>query len=167
MASITERYSIARNTSNLKSDRSDTPTRASDVIAAAGMAAQEHEAALMLWDVTVRGKTSAKLALVHLLEGKLTDHMIRHRIKGDPRRIAMEVTAWHLHGVCNPCSGRGYEVASGTPSLTGRACPVCNGSGKVHISREPAYLWLMDYMNKLVSIAGGQVMRKRANDVEL
>jgi hypothetical protein len=63
MAKISERYSIARNTSNLKSEPR-TVMSASDVIGAAGMAAQEHQDALLLWSVMYVGKTSQKMRLV-------------------------------------------------------------------------------------------------------
>ena len=113
---IAERYASARNTSNLKM-RSETTVAPIDVLTAAGWAGQASPEALMLWEVTFKGKTSSKLALVEMLEKKLASEMIRQRWKGNPRLIAQEVFAWSLNGVCKPCNGRGYELVVGTPSL--------------------------------------------------
>jgi hypothetical protein len=163
---IQERYSVARNTNNLKSAERTTFS-ASDVIAAAGMTAQQHETAMLLWEVTFRGKTSAKMALIELLAGQLTPYMLKSRLKGDPRSIARETLAWWLHGTCQPCGGRGYQLILGTPMLSDKHCKHCEGSGKVALPRGEAYTWLFDRLSKLTAMAGGEVMKKLAHDMDL
>ena len=163
---IQERYSVARHTSNLKVETSTTFAPA-DVLAAAGMAGQASPEALMLWEVTFKGKTSSKLALVAILEKKLAWTMLHNRWKGDPRRIAQEVVAWSLHGSCQPCGGRGFELVMGTPSLSDRLCKHCNGTKKVALPRTDPHDWLHDYMDRLISQAAGQVMRRLATDMDL
>lgn len=163
---IQERYSVARNTSNMKSSERTTFS-ASDVIAAAGMTGQQHETAMLLWEVTFRGKTSAKLALIDMLAGQLTPYMLKSHLKGDPKGIARETLSWWLHGTCQPCGGRGHQSIIGTPVLSEKLCRHCNGSGKVPLPRGEAYTWLFDRLSKLTAVAGGEVMKKLAHDMEL
>lgn len=161
---IQERYSTARNTSNLKVD-AKTSLAPADILGAAGMAAQASPEALMLWEVTFKGKTSAKLALIEMLEKRLTAQMLKERWKGDPRKISMEVMAWTLHGTCQPCGGRRYEIIGGTPALSDRLCRHCQGTGKVKLPRSEAHSWLSNYIDKLISQAAGKVMQKLATDM--
>jgi len=166
MASITERYAVARNATNLKM-KTETNFAPVDILTAVGMAGNSNKEAIMLWEVTFQGKTSAKLACVEMLSKKLAAQMIKQRWKGNPSRIAMEVFAWHMHGTCQPCGGRGYQLILGTPALSDKLCTHCNGSGKVHLPREDAHTWLRDYMERLISQAGGKVMQKLSLDMEL
>ena len=163
---IAERYATARNTSNLAM-KSETTMAPIDVLTAAGWAGQASPEALMLWEVTFKGKTSSKLALVEMLEKKLASEMIRQRWKGNPRLIAQEVFAWSLNGTCKPCNGRGYEVVHGTPSLSDRICKHCHGTTKVRLPRSDAHDWLSAYIDRLISQAAGKVMRRLAIDMEL
>jgi len=163
---IQERYSVARNTSNLKSEE-NTVFAAADVISAAGMAAQRHAEALQLWEVAFQGKTSAKIKLIDMLERKLQDHMIRASLKGKPRQICIDAVSWYLHGTCQPCGGRGYEINLGTPTLSDRLCKHCQGAGKLPYPDSDAHKWVKDYMDRLTAQAGGQIMRKLAKDMEL
>lgn len=166
MTGISERYSTARNTSNLKSDPRTTMS-AADVLGAAGMAAQTHETAMMLWEVAFRGKTSAKLKLLDLLEKRLVSFMFQIQLDGNPRRIATEVLAWHLHGVCQPCGGRGMSVIKDTPVLSDDLCKHCHGSGKIPLPRGDAHSWLAGEIGKLEALAARHVMRKLAADMDL
>ena len=163
---IQERYSVARNTSNLKSE-DRTTFSPSDVIAAAGMTAQQNETAMLLWEVTFRGKTSAKLALVDRLERDLTMHMLKTGRVGKPRLVVLEVIAWWLHGTCQSCGGKGYETILGTPALSDRLCKHCGGTGKVPLPSGEAYTWLIDRLQRFTALAGGHLMRKRAPDLDL
>jgi hypothetical protein len=163
---IQERYSVARNATSLKV-KVETTFAPVDVLAAAGMAANTHKESLMLWEVTFQGKTSAKLACVEMLAKKVAVAMLRNKWKGDPQRIASEVFAWHLHGTCQPCGGRGYQLILGTPALSDKVCTHCNGSGKVPLPQSDPHAWLKDYMERLISQAGGKVMQKLAFDMDL
>jgi len=159
MAKISERYSIARNTSNLKSEPR-TVMSASDVIGAAGMAAQEHQDALLLWSVMYGGKTSQKMRLVDGLAYKLTDYMMRNRLKGNPRHIAMEVLAYYLHATCDDCDGVGHQIIPYTIVRSDDPCPYCQGTGKPPMPQDEAWQWLHDRVSELLSIAAGKTMQK-------
>jgi hypothetical protein len=124
------------------------------------MAAQEHGDAILLWEVAFRGRTSAKLKLVDMLERKVTLHMLRHQLDGAPRKVAKEIVAWQLHGTCQPCGGRGYEVVPDTPMLSDALCTHCQGTRKVPLPKTDAHTWLAAYVDKLTSIAGQAAMRK-------
>jgi hypothetical protein len=159
MEKISERYSIARNTSNLKSEPR-TVMSASDVIGAAGMAAQEHQDALLLWSVMYGGKTSQKMRLVDGLAYKLTDYMMRNRLKGNPRHIAMEVLAYYLHATCDDCDGVGHQIIPYTIVRSDDPCPYCQGTGKPPMPQDEAWQWLHDRVSELLSIAAGKTMQK-------
>lgn len=168
MVAIAQRYLTARSTSDLKLRRREDPEQAAaEVLTAAGMVAQEHEAAMMLWEVTFRGKTSAKLALVDILASKLIGHMIRERLQGDPRSISRAVLAWWLHGVCTTCGGVGHELVPHTIVRADEPCSACQGTGKLPQPQDEAFRWLADEMGELQSIAGGKVMRKLSVDMDL
>ncbi len=132
----------------------------SDVIGAAGMAAQEHEAAMLLWGVCYGGKTGEKLALVEVLSVKLTAYMLRERIKGDPRRISMEVLAYYLLATCQHCQGTGYQIIPGTITRYDDPCPQCQGTGKPQAPAHPGFAWLLHQVEMLISKAAGKVMDK-------
>jgi hypothetical protein len=166
MTAIQERYSTARNATNLKM-KTETNFAPVDILTAVGMASDASREAIMLWEVTFQGKTSAKLACVEMLSKKLAAQMIKNRWKGSPSRIASQVLAWHLHGTCQPCGGRRYQHIQETPSLSDKLCLSCNGTGKMRLPREDAYSWLQDYTEKLISQAGGKVMQKLAISMEL
>ena len=163
---IQERYTTARNASDLSVDERTTYAP-SDVLGATGMTAQASPEAILLWEVTFKGKTSAKLALIELLQKRLAVEMLKNRWKGDPRKITTEVIAWLLHGTCQPCGGRAYELINGAPTLSDRICRHCNGTGKVKLPRGDAYSWLHDHIQLLIAQAAGKVMKKLATDMEL
>lgn len=161
-----EMYSTARNTTNLKSDPR-TQYSASDVLTAAGWTAQQHKDAMLLWEVTFRGKTSGKLALVASLEKSLISYMLETGTRGNPRQITQEVVAWWLHGRCDPCAGRGYEVHIDAPMLSDTLCPCCRGTGKVAFPPTDPHAWLRARIEKMTGIAASSVMAKLAKDMEL
>ena len=159
MAKISEHYAIARNTSNLKSEPR-TRMSASDVIGAAGMAAQEHEAALLLWSVVYGGKTSQKMRLVDGLAHRLFVRMMNKKQFGNPRHIAMEVLAYYLHAKCPACDGVGYQIIEGHNTRSDDPCPECQGTGKPPMPQDEPWQWLHAYVATLLSIAAGKTMEK-------
>lgn len=161
---INERYAIARHSSNLKSEERTTSS-ASDIIAAAGMAAQEHEHAMLLWGVVYGGKTSRKLALVDALAKKLLGYMVDKKIVGDPRKIAMTVIAYQLHAVCQVCSGTGYLMLEHAPIRGDELCPECDGTGKPRAPADDAFAWLNAYVEMLTAQAAGKIMQKLKLDL--
>lgn len=157
---VEERYVTARNGSDIK--------------AAAGMAAVNSDEkdrvslALLLWSVTYQGKTEHKRDLADKLGMHLNKRMARdRRLKGDARKIAKEMLAWQLHGVCKACDGRGYEVIKGTPSLSDNICHHCQGTGKRPYPREAAHVWLAAELGALTALASGEVMKRLAKAIEL
>jgi len=162
---INERYVVARHTSNLKSDPRTTHS-ANDILTAAGMAAQEHENAALLWSVVYGGKTSQKIALVDGLAHKLTGHMFRHQLDGDPKKIAMAVIAYHLHAVCPVCSGTRYKMCEHAPIRSDDLCDECDGTGKPRPPQDEAFAWLNRYVEGLISQAAGKIMSKLRLDLD-
>ena len=162
---ISERYSIARNASSLKSE-ARTCLSASDVLGAAGMAAQQHSDALLMWSVVYGGKTSQKMALVEGLSNKVAGHMTRNRLKGSPRHIAMEVLAHYLHAKCHACDGVGYQLIPHSIARSDDPCDVCHGTGKPATPKDEAWQWLMRHVEELLSVAAGRTMAKLASDLD-
>lgn len=143
----------------------------SDVVTAAGWAAQSNatvELALMLWGVMYEGKTSQKLELATKLGNHLNARMVRDRsLKGNAWKIAAEMLAWHLHGVCQECDGRGYMVIPDTPSLSDTLCHHCHGTGKRPYPREASHVWLAAELSRMTAIAGGEVMKRLNTSMDL
>lgn len=166
MTNIAEKYSTARNTSNLKSEPR-TAMSASDILISAGMAAQQHSDALLLWSVVYGGKTQQKLMLVDGLERKVCEYMLRNRLKGNPRHIAMEVLAYYLHASCKECNGVGYQIVPGTITRSDDPCPYCSGVGKPRPPEGEAWQWLHRYVSMLIAKAAGKMMDKLRVDMDL
>lgn len=145
------------------------------VIAAAGMAAANSDEkervrlALLLWSVTHEGKSERKKELAEALGWHLNDRKSRsRRLKGDAWKIAREMLAWHLHGVCEACDGRGYELVAGTQRhLSDNLCPACKGTGKRAHPREAAHVWLAGELSALTALAAGEVMKRLNTRMEL
>ena len=163
---ISERYAVARNASSLKSDPR-TRLSASDVLGAAGMAAQQHSDALLLWSVVYGGKSADKMRLVDGLAHKLDAHMMRNRLKGNPQHIAMEVLAHYLHAKCEACDGVGYQLIPHSIARSDDPCEVCNGTGKPATPQDYAWRWLHGYVAELMSVAAGRIMQKTSFDMDL
>lgn len=162
---ISERYSIARNASSLKSEPR-TCLSASDVLGAAGMAAQQHSDALLLWSVVYGGKTAQKMALVEGLANKVAGHMRQSRLRGKSRRIAQEVLAHYLHAKCHACDGVGYQLIPHSIARSDEPCDVCLGTGKPATPNDEAWQWLMRHVEGLLSVAAGSTMSKLANELD-
>ena len=159
MTRIAEHYSRARNTSNLKSE-ARTAMSAADILGAAGMAAQEHSDALLMWSVMYGGKSSQKMQLLSGLEERVCGHMLRNKLPGNAREIAMEVMAHYLYAQCQACGGAGYQIIPGTITRSDNPCPECGGSGKPHMPSGDAWQWLHKYVSILLAKAAGKVLDK-------
>ena len=162
---ISERYSVARNASSLKSE-ARTCLSASDVLGAAGMAAQQHSDALLMLSVVYGGKTAQKMQLVESLAVKVAGHMMRNRLKGNPRHIAMEVLAHYLHAKCHACDGVGYQLIPHSIARADDPCDVCHGTGKPSTPQDEAWQWLLRHVEELLSVAAGRTMAKLASDLD-
>ncbi len=78
-----------------------------------------------------------------------------------------EVMAWRLYGVCQPCSGRGYQLILGTPMLSNDLCKHCLGTGKVPLPRGEGHTWLVGEIDQLIARAAGVMMKKLAAEMDL
>lgn len=152
-------------------ERYITAEGGSEVVIAAGWVSQSNESvelALLLWAVTHDGKTARKHELAHRLGNYLNDRMgTNRRLKGNAWKIAAEMLAWHLHGICEECEGRGYEVIQDTPSLSDNVCSHCHGTGKRPYPREPAHIWLADEFARMTAVAGGEMMKRLRAQMDL
>lgn len=166
--SISERYSTARQTSDLTVSPL-TSMAPADVLGAVGMAAKdkEIEVAILLMEVTYQGRSQSRNKLADILGNQLNARMAKdRRLKGNAWVIAKEVLAWHLDGVCKPCGGLGYEKIPGTPTLSDRLCPVCEGNKRVALPHDSlAHTWLANHVERLTAIAGGEVMKRLASQI--
>lgn len=165
---IQERYNSARATTSLKVVAA-TRFAPTDILIAAGLTATECEAALLMWDVEASGKSTSKLALIDELAKMLKGYKTRSPIKfkGDCQTIAQEVMAWRLYGVCQPCAGLGYQLILGTPVLSDDLCTHCHGSGKVDLPQGEGHAWLVNEIDRLISVAAGVMMKKLAMSMDL
>lgn len=164
--SIQERYSTARQTSDLSLDPLTSMSPA-DVLTASGWAAQENEAAMLLWGVVYQGKTSDKLRLVEVLGSQLNAKKAKdRRLKGDAWKIAAEMVAWYLHSTCKPCGGLGYERPKGTPALSNKICRVCQGDKRAAYPRTAAHIWMDAHLSTLSAKAAGEAMKRLAAKME-
>jgi hypothetical protein len=156
---IDERYITARN-------GSEVLTAAS--LSAIGEEREQVAVALLLWEVTYQGRSEQQKHLAELLGARLNRQMGKSkRLKGDAWKIAQEILAWHLHGICTKCDGRGYEQIKDTPSLSNNICNECHGTGKRPYPREASHIWMVAYIGSLTAIASGEIMRRLARDMSI
>lgn len=137
------------------------PLIAAAALASIGESRERVALALMLWSVTHEGRSERKKDLAEALGKHMNTQMARtRRLKGDAWKIAREMLAWHLHGVCLECDGRGYEVIQDTPTLSDNMCSHCHGTGKRPYPREAAHVWMAGELAALTATAAGEVMRR-------
>ena len=156
---ISEHYIRARSTKSLKSDPL-TQISASDVLGAAGMAAQESADAMLMWSVFYGVNSNNMQNLVSNLTYRLTKRMIAQRWKGDAERIVKEVIAHYLYAKCKACDGVGYQVIPETITRYDDPCPDCQGSGKPPIPTVDAWEWMHRYVSGLLAEAAKKTLDK-------
>ena len=166
MTSINERYTVARHTSNLRSNPR-TRMSASDVLGASGMAAQDNEAALLLWGIAYQGKSRDMHALVDAMAKMLMRS--RHAPSClSPKAINISracLAAWLSK--CEVCGGVGYELIPHTIARKeDEPCSACRGTGKLPLPDNKAIQWLSGELDRLQSVAAGKVMQKLADDMD-
>ena len=162
---ISQRYITARHTSNM---HSDPRTRMSpcDVLTAAGMAAQDNEAALLLWGIAYEGKASDMHRLVEVMARPMRARMARNRQHGNVVETVQSCIAWWL-SKCDVCGGRGNELIPHTSIRSEEPCSACHGTGKLPMPDNAAFLWLASELDRLQSIAGGKIMQRLAFSMDL
>ena len=175
--SIAERYATATEATDLtlRNERST----AVDVLTAAGMVGAKHALALSLWRWAHGGDNNAR----HDVLSGLLVWMRRQATKRNWQRVragtmarVVLVVAEHYHSpACTVCSGHGYEPINGTPHLSDTPCPVCHGTGecsldKMLMQHGPDWIsrgkQLRAYMDDLMHVAGKEMMRKLARDMQ-
>ncbi len=187
--SFIDRYSSAVHSANLKSGEDARHEDASanitdtDMLGAAAFAAKA---------VRFDGRPGAPLAiaLARLFAGdnravrEIVNHMAQlvwnrahaeavklKRIEA--HRIACAVLAWHRDGVCKPCSGHGYQLVIGAPSLSENKCPACRGVGKRAFDKEFPLMtlglarWLLAQVENEMGRAGPAAMAALAPRLDL
>jgi hypothetical protein len=180
---ITERYSNATHASSLVvQERTSGP---GDMLIAAGWSKSRTGAALMRlhseWDGVEKPRASrdknvsraeaakwlehehkillGKLKTLPEVRGALTDWCDRQDYK-NPTEKAMIALMWWLDPTCNVCHGRKFETIKDTPTLSGRRCPVCQGSGLRSSGSGVELPVLVGYIGDCVNAARAQMSGK-------
>lgn len=180
---VDEKYSRATNATSLvvTAERSGP----GDVLIAAGWAKSRLGAALMRlaseWDAAEKpriymsqhvSRQSAAEWLEHenkILLGKLkTLPEVREQIgiwaeaKGarESRDKAATAIHWWLDPNCKACHGRRYETVKDTPTLSGRVCPVCRGSGHKPMRGGVEIPVLLGYIDDCINAARDQIKKR-------
>ncbi|MDB5853268.1 MAG: hypothetical protein JWR22_1309 [Herminiimonas sp.] len=164
---IIESYSRATQSSNLRDDEHHHATEklaavalSSDLGAALfrvkfGNDATTYKALLTAWQAKVTVKAG--------LRKNWPDHI-------KPNKLAAKSLNYWLNDICEACSGKGYEVATGTPKLSNDLCKLCNGEKKAPLVCEPDWreyiLDMIEDLDDLVRYSAGRAMRKLAKDME-
>lgn len=156
---LAEHYLKARSTKNLESNPR-TQLSPSDILGAAGMAAQESADAMLMWGVFFGGNSHNMQNLVSNLSYRLTKRMLAQRWKGDSECIVKEVIAHYLYAKCESCDGVGYQVIPETITRYDDPCPDCEGTGKPPTPNNLAWQWLHRYVSGLLSIAAKKTLDK-------
>lgn len=108
-----------------------------DTLTAAGMAAVKHLPHLSVFrlkflnDATEMAAAKAifiRWAFFSLQRRKLNPQMAN--------RVGVKALAAWLDDVCHSCRGVRFQAITGTPSLSDKSCPCCNGTGKQPIRVE-------------------------------
>jgi hypothetical protein len=154
---------------------------ASDILHAAGAAAQEKksdflfrgtdakeiEAAFLLCSIAYQGKSGDMHRLVDLMASKLmcSRHPPKYLTKAT--EIARACLAWWL-SQCETCGGVGYELIPHTIARKDdEVCSACHGTGKLPMLGDSGFLWLASELDRLQSLACGKIMQKLAGDMDL
>jgi hypothetical protein len=169
-----DRYHSAVRTSNLKSEEK-TMFSASDVLGAAGLAAKTDPLAFAL----LRMFTGDRHAAGEIIE-MLTDKLVGkgYRSGNEIDRVAASLMArlvldWFRDSVCKACGGLAYRRMEGAPSLSARACGVCEGTGRRSLEalfpdeRVDLARWLAVEMERELAKAGPAAMKALAPRLDL
>ena len=181
---IIDRYAGAVRATSLKSssetmadgtDPAKTANRV-DILGAAGFAAKRRPLALALARLFA-GDNKAAAEIVGILAVMVDAKSWQSDGANVPRveaeDIARKVLAWHRDGVCKACSGHGFELVHGAPSLSGVECKACKGSRRKPFDREFAMerlhlaRWLREKIEAEQAGAGAAVMAALAPRLNL
>lgn len=79
----------------------------------------------------------------------------------EAKTVAKQALLHHIAPGCACCSGRGYEVHPGSPSLSDRACKVCKGTGRRPVQKRlrPEILQVIIVLEHIDSVTESAVAR--------
>lgn len=133
-----------------------------DVVRAMGMAAQGDamvDLGLSLWRVKYSGVHRELRGLAMQLMALMEQH------QRDVEQVAPVLAYW-LDGVCKTCSGLGYDVIPGTPTLSDVACGSCEGTGQQRFEGPRDADWLLEVIAGAERRMASAVMQRLADDMD-
>lgn len=150
--SIAEKYMSARTTGKLKLTNGIGPA---EMVAAAGMAGQQHGLAFDLWVLHHHPSARALSRMVEILALRMDDYAAGKRVTVRSRRVVRQTLAHWLSPTCRSCGGHGKERISGTPHLSDVDCGHCHGTGERQLNTEHNEMaqWLLNEIRSISSQA--------------
>lgn len=168
---LTDRYASAVHSTNLRS-RSTTTYGDADVLGAAGLAAKRNPLAIGLQRL-LAGDNHATREIVGHMSSMLVGKAWHGAKQQLPRTVAQDMAratlAWCRNGTCKVCSGHGFQLIPGTPSLSSDQCGTCRGSGKRQLLREFPMMhqwlvqWLVAEVEREMAKAAPEMMKSLAD----
>ncbi|MCY1166645.1 hypothetical protein D9M73_65930 [compost metagenome] len=160
MARITDRYSSAVHSSNLKVSKEtdktgETSVEDTDALSAMAWADKALGKGWRITGPNGQGEPVKPAPLAVPLERLFAgDSGIAHEIvramaetvwrhardvniklnRVEAVDLAKGCLAWHRNGACKACGGHGYSLIPGVPSLSSHECTPCGGTGKIRMS---------------------------------
>ncbi len=176
---VGDRYARAISSGNLTL----TPGHRTDAdhLLAAGYAARRNKRGLMALAVYRMRATEDRQSFAGAAD-TATDWLIgRGARAGGKAKIsrteahatAQAVLLWWLDDVCIECEGRRYTQVPGTPHLTGKECPACDGTGlrPIELVIPPRHLeparWLASEFDALCGYIMADMAKLLADRMEL
>lgn len=118
-----------------------------------GTAIYAHEFAMML----------GKLKTLREVRYQLTLQAENWRMDG-ASDVAANVLLWWLDRVCHKCHGVRFEVIPGTPSLSGRLCRACHGSGETPLMHSSDARRMVNHIENCINTARQSIKRRLQNN---
>lgn len=189
MAKLTERYSAATRSSNLKPKREQHEVGDLDILGAYGKADKHltdgrdgkgnpvRPAPLAVpLERLLTGDNNSAYEIVRLLAVMVFERSWEVRVKiGHPQchDMAKACLAWFRNGSCRPCGGHGKTLIPGSPAFSGHDCPACRGTGKIPFEsqfrqeHQALARWLVIEMEAEVGRAAPAAMRALSSGMDL
>ena len=114
-----------------------------DVLGAAGMAASANGAHMAVYRVKYLNdaaeiETAKRVFVMWARRSMINRGIDATGMIGSPgkpktpsaSRVGVQALAAWIHDVCQPCGGLGHQTIAGSPTLSDKQCPHCNGTGK-------------------------------------
>lgn len=168
MSSVIQKYTRAIGSSNLRDDAQHHQT---EVLAAASLC---RDLGTKLFRVKFAGDATSYPALLEAWREIVIGKAALRTWPADvsPSKVArLSLDHW-LNDVCPACTGRGYEMVRGQPTvLSDVACRACAGQATraVQVQHKLQHLVedMVEALNAMSAHAAGQTMRRLANEMEL